>query len=99
MGIADDPVTTFTFFVDTDTYDIVGGELAAEWQDLVDHGVVEVDIPREYPHDLSHRAPVRVTATAHGLRFYARLLHLRDTVQLEELERVIAAAEARRGLD
>jgi hypothetical protein len=33
--------------------------------------------------------------TPKGLRFYAKLLGLRDPLQLDELERVIAAADAR----
>jgi hypothetical protein len=81
----------FTFFVDTGTYDHIGGELMATWDDLVHQGVHEVDLPREYEHDLADRIPVRVTGTAKGLRFYARLLHLRDPLQLEELERVCNA--------
>jgi hypothetical protein len=85
-------VAEFTFFVDTDTYDHIGGELFATWDDLIEQGVRHVDLPREYPHDLAHRVPVRVTGTARGLRFYARLLHLRDPLQLEELDRVCDAA-------
>jgi hypothetical protein len=38
---------------------------------------------------------VRVVGTPKGLRFYAKLLNVRDPLQLEELERVIAAADAR----
>jgi hypothetical protein len=83
----------FTFFVDTDTYDHIGGELFATWDDLVDQGVRSVDLPPQYEHDLAHRIPVRVTGTSRGLRFYARLLHLRDPIQLEELERVCNAAQ------
>jgi hypothetical protein len=40
-------------------------------------------------------ADVRVVGTPKGLRFYAKLLGLRDPLQLDELERVIAAADAR----
>jgi hypothetical protein len=36
-----------------------------------------------------------VTGTARGLKFYARLLSLKDQMQLEELERVRSAALAR----
>jgi hypothetical protein len=86
-----DRVLEFTFFVDADSYDGAGAELAAEWQDLVDHGVEHVDLPPQYPHDLAHRVPVRVRATAHGLRFYARLLHLTDPLQLGDLERILSA--------
>jgi hypothetical protein len=85
----------FTFFVDTDTFDQLGGELAADYDDLVAAGVSLVDIPRSYPHDLGERIPVRVVGTPRGLRFYAKLLHLRDPLQLEELERVITAADSR----
>ncbi len=85
----------FTFFVDAEHYAMHGGELAAEEQDLFDHGVRSVDIPEEFGADLSLRIPVRVEATPKGLRFYAKLLGVRDTDQLADLDRVIAAAEAR----
>ena len=83
------PVIEFTFFVDADLYASAGSDLNAEWEDLVDHGVQRVDLPKEYPHDLADRIPVRVLATAHCLRFYARLLHMRDPLQLTDLDRVI----------
>lgn len=88
-------VAEFTFFVDADSYLVGGGELAATEEDLHEHGVHRVDIPTAYGLDLGERIPVRVEATAKGLRFYARLLGVRDPVQLEELERVCAAAERR----
>ena len=85
----------FTFFVDADLYQMNGGELAADEADLHAAGVESVDIPNEYGADLGMRIPVRVNGTPKGLRFYARLLGVRDTMQLEELERVLAAADAR----
>ena len=85
----------FTFFVDADLYAMNGGELAASEQDLHDAGVERVDIPKGYNTDLGDRVPVRVEGTPRGLRFYARLLGLTDPLQWEELERVLAAAEAR----
>ncbi len=85
----------FTFFVSADLYMMNGGELAATEQDLVDHGIRSVDIPEEYDLDLSERIPVRVAGSPSGLRFYAKLLGVRDPLQLEELNRVIAAAVAR----
>ena len=85
----------FTFFVDADLYAMNGGELAASEQDLHDAGVERVDIPRGYNTDLGDRVPVRVEGTPRGIRFYARLLGVRDPIQLEELDRVLAAAEAR----
>jgi hypothetical protein len=88
-------VTQFTFFVDADLYGFNGGELHADESDLHEAGVHAVDIPSGYGLDLGERIPVRVTGTAYGLRFYARLLGVRDPLQLEELERVVAAAEAR----
>jgi hypothetical protein len=54
-----------------------------------------VDIPDGFGVDLGERIPVRVVGTPKGLRFYARLLGVRDPIQLEELERVLAAADAR----
>ena len=50
----------FTFFVDAEHYALNGGELAAEEQDLFDHGVRSVDIPTGYATDLGERIPVRV---------------------------------------
>lgn len=85
----------FTFFVDADMYTLNGGELAASESDLHEAGVHWVDIPKEYGADLADRIPVRVNGTPRGIRFYGRLLGLRDPIQLEELERVLAAAVAR----
>lgn len=85
----------FTFFVDADLYGFGAGELAAEESDLHDAGVRSVEIPTGYAVDLGERIPVRVVGTPKGLRFYARLLGVRDPLQLDELERVIAAADAR----
>jgi hypothetical protein len=86
--MADAQPMEFTFFLDTDTYESLGGELAASWDDLVDAGVERVDLPKEFPHDLGERMAVRVTGSAQGLRFYARLVHLSDPLQLDELSRV-----------
>lgn len=94
-GPANEPVTEFTFFVDAELYMMNGGELAATEEDLHAAGVHSVDIPVEYGLDLGERIPVRVRATGHGLRFYSRLLGVRDPLQLEELDRVIAAVLAR----
>ena len=91
-----DPVTEFTFFVDAELYMMNGGELAATEEDLHAAGVHSVDIPVEYGLDLGERIPVRVRATGRGLRFYSRLLGVRDPLQLEELDRVIAAVDARK---
>lgn len=88
-------VAEFTFFVDADLYGFGAGELAAVESDLHDAGVRSVDIPTEFGADLGDRIPVRVVATPKGLRFYAKLLNVRDPVQLEELDRVLAAADAR----
>ncbi len=85
----------FTFFVDAELYLLHGGELAAEEADLHEVGVRSVDIPDGYGLDLGQRIPVRVVGTPKGLRFYARLLGVRDPLQLDELERVLAAAVAR----
>ena len=85
----------FTFFVDADTYAMQGGELAAVEQDLVDHGIRSVDIPTEFGADLSVRIPVRVQGSPHGVRFYGKLLGVRDPDQLADLERVVLAAEER----
>jgi hypothetical protein len=88
-------VAEFTFFVDAELYGFGAGELAADEADLHDAGVRSVDIPVQYGADLGERIPVRVVGTPKGLRFYAKLLHVRDPIQLEELERVLAAADAR----
>jgi hypothetical protein len=88
-------VAEFTFFVDADLYGFGAGELAAEEDDLHAAGVRSVDIPTNYGLDLGERIPVHVVGTPKGLRFYAKLLNLRDPLQLDELERVIAAADAR----
>jgi hypothetical protein len=78
----------FTFFVDADLYATNGGELAAVEADLHEAGVESVDIPTGYGLDLGERIPVRVRGTAGGLRWYAKLLGVRDPMQLEELDRV-----------
>jgi hypothetical protein len=88
-------VAEFTFFVDAELYGFGAGELAADEADLHDAGVRSIDIPVQYGADLGERIPVRVVGTPKGLRFYAKLLHVRDPIQLEELERVLAAADAR----
>jgi hypothetical protein len=69
--------------------------LAADESDLFDAGVEAVDIPTAFGTDLGDRIPVRVVGSPKGLRFYARLLGVKDSMQLEELERVITAAVAR----
>lgn len=84
----------FTFFVDADAFGLGGYEaaaLAAEESDLFAAGVTRVDIPTGFGTDLGHRIPVRVRGSARGLRFYAKLIGVRDELQLEELERVCAA--------
>lgn len=83
-----EPLHEFTFFVDAETYMFYGGELDATEQDLHDLGIESVDIPRGYASDLGERIPVRVRATARGLKAYARLIHLHDPLQLEEMQRV-----------
>ncbi len=88
-------VAEYTFFVDADLYMMNGGELAATEADLHEMGVWSVDIPKEYGTDLGDRVPVRVKGTPKGIRFYSRLLGLSDPLQLEEMGRVLAAAEAR----
>lgn len=96
MGVED--ITEYTFFVDAEAFGLGGFEasaLAADESDLHSAGVMAVDIPTGFGADLGDRVPVRVRATAHGLRFYARLLALRDPVQLDELERVCHAVLAR----
>lgn len=85
----------FTFFVDADLYGFGAGELAADEADLHAAGVALVEIPTGYGFDLGERIPVKVVGTPKGLRFYAKLLGLRDPLQLDELERVLAAADAR----
>lgn len=85
----------FTFFVDAYLYGFGAGELAATEADLHELGVRSVDIPTGYGADLGDRIPVRVNATPKGLRFYAKLLNVRDHLQLADLERVLAAADAR----
>jgi hypothetical protein len=85
----------FTFFVDADGFFLGGGELHATEADLQDLGIRRVDIPTAYGLDLGERIPVRVEGEPQGLRAYARLLGLRDPLQLEELERVCRAAERR----
>lgn len=85
----------FTFFVDADLYMMNGGELAATEQDLHDAGIHSVDIPKEYGADLADRIPVRVNGSPAGIRFYAKLLGMTDSMQLEEMDRVLAAAERR----
>jgi hypothetical protein len=85
----------FTFFVDADLYFYGGGELPATEADLREAGIESVDIPKNYDLDLSERIPVRVQGTPRGIRFYAALLSVRDPLQLEEMERVVTAAERR----
>jgi len=88
----------FTFFVDAESYGLGGFDaaaLAADESDLFDAGVESVDIPTAFGTDLGDRIPVRVVGSPNGLRFYARLLGVKDSMQLEELERVITAAVAR----
>ena len=85
----------FTFFVDADLYMMNGGELAATEEDLHEMGVWGVDIPKEYGMDLGDRIPVRVNGTSAGIRFYCKLLSMKDALQLEEMDRVLAAAEAK----
>lgn len=85
----------FTFFVDADAYLMNGGELAADEADLHDAGVRSVDIPTGFGADLGDRVPVHVVGTPKGLRFYARLLGVKDPLQWDDLERVLAAADAR----
>ena len=85
---------SFVFFVDAENYMTAGAELAATEQDLVDQGIRSVDIPTAFGADLGDRIPVRVVASASGLRFYSKLLLIRDPMQLDDLDRVIAAAES-----
>jgi hypothetical protein len=90
-----DPMAEYTFFVDADGFFLGGGELHATEDELHELGVRSVDIPAGFGVDLGERIPVRVVGTPRGLRFYAHLLGVRDPVQLEELDRVLAAASAR----
>jgi len=83
----------FTFFVDAEPYLMAGVELPATEQDLVDHGIVSVDVPTGFGTDLGERIPVRVVGSGAGLRFYAKLLRVDDEMQLGDLDRVIAAAD------
>ena len=85
----------FTFFVDADLYGFGAGELAADESDLHEAGVRSVEIPTGFGADLGERIPVRVVGTPKGLRFYAKLLNVRDPLQLADLDRVVAAADAR----
>ena len=85
-----EPSHEFTFFVDAETYMSYGGELDATEQDLHDLGIEGVDIPRGYASDLGERIPIRVRATARGLQAYARLIHLHDPLQIEEMQRIVA---------
>ena len=87
-------VREYTFFVDAEAYGLGGYDaaaLAADENDLHDAGVVSVEIPKGFATDLGDRVPVRVRATTRGLRFYAKLLQIRDPNQLEELERICSA--------
>ena len=96
--MSEQTVTEFTFFVDAELFGLGGYEsaaLAADESDLHEPGVYHVAIPRGFATDLGDRVPVRVTGTARGLKFYARLLSLKDPMQLEELERVRSAALSR----
>ena len=88
----------FTFFVDADLYMMNGGELAATEEDLHQSGVWGVDIPKGYDMDLGDRIPVRVNGSPQGIRFYCKLLGVKDPLQLEEMERVLVAAEMREDL-
>lgn len=83
----------FTFFVNAEPFTMAGAELAATEQDLIDQGVVSVDIPIAFGTDLGDRIPVRVVGSVEGLCFYAKLLRIDDEIQLCDLERIIAAAD------
>jgi hypothetical protein len=85
----------FTFFVDAETYLMSGGELTATEDELFAAGVERVDIPTAFGHDLGDRVPVRVVGTPRGLRWYAGLINLNDSIQREELNRVLLARENR----
>jgi len=93
-NLEDDDVREFTFFFDAEAYGLSGYDaaaLAADESDLHEAGIVAVDIPSGYGGDFGDRVPVRVRATPRGLRFYAKLLAIRDPMQLEELQRVCSA--------
>jgi hypothetical protein len=93
-NLEDHDVREFTFFMDAEAYGLggyVAAALAADESDLHEAGIVAVDIPSGYGGDLGDRIPVRVRATARGLRFYAKLLGIRDPMQLDELQRVCSA--------
>ena len=90
-ALPEDRLIEFTFFVDAETYLMSGGELTATEAELHEAGIDRVDVPREFGHDLGDRVPVRVVATARGLKWYAGLLNLHDPLQKEELDRVISA--------
>mgnify|MGYP006285795443 FL=1 len=90
-ALPEDRLIEFTFFVDAETYLMAGGELTATEAELHESGVDRVDVPTEFGHDLGERVPVRVVATARGLKWYAGLLNLHDPLQKEELDRVISA--------
>ncbi len=87
-------IREYTFFVDAEAYGLGGYDaaaLAADENDLHQAGVVSVDIPKGFGGDLGDRVPVRVRGTARGLRFYAKLLGIRDPLQLDALDRICSA--------
>ena len=90
-ALPEDATIEFTFFVDAETYLMSGGELAASEDELHAAGVERVDVPTAFGRDLGDRVPVRVVATARGLRWYAGLLNLHDPLQRDELDRVLLA--------
>ena len=93
-----DPIPKSKRGVDAEVFGGGGYEaaaLAADESDLFDAGVYKVEIPKGFASDLGDRVPVRVTGTARGLMFYAKLLNIKEEMQLEELGRVRAAALAR----
>ena len=90
-ALPEDRLIEFTFFVDAETYLMAGGELMATESELHEAGIDRVDVPTEFGHNLGERVPVRVVATARGLKWYAGLLNLHDQIQREELDRVISA--------
>lgn len=96
-GLAEDSAEReYTFFVDAEAFGLMGYDaaaLAADESDLHDAGVVSVEIPTGFSGDLGDRVPVRVRGTARGLRFYAKLLQIRDPLQLEELERICSSSK------
>ena len=81
-ALPEDRLIEFTFFVDAETYLMSGGELTATEAELHEAGIDRVDVPREFGHDLGDRVPVRVVATARGLKWYAGLLNLHDPLQI-----------------